>query len=794
MAWDIYAHIKPRLEEGVFVHPEPAMIEGDLAADPGPIRLVRLRLTLALVAMAFVPIAVTAPILSTALDGQRAAEQAQVDRDAAGVASVLDARLAAASTTLEKTGASSSVAGFAAGTKGTSPGAKAALAVLSGGGADGTVVATLLDARGRQLLRAVGGEIVKPGATVVDPLVGAALSADRGAIEVGDVVTGADRAAHIALATPVMGSAKSAKPIGVVRVELSLDRLVELASAQQLSGGTARVVDRFGGTVAPAADAAPPTGGTVTSAASLPWRTDWAIRFVAPTRLAAPPVPLIGLLALFVTLLAVLILWMARQVLRPAQELAASRGRLQDMYELARGDSLRDLITGLGNHRAFQEAFERQVDIARSRQISLGLVLIDLDDFQAVNDGGGHAAGDQALAAFGRLIQATLRPMDRAFRTGGDEFALLLPGATADAAAAVARRLLATSMDVRPGHGEPTPRSFSAGVSACPALATDRRQLMDQADAALNWAKRHGRTSVELFDPARHRSLAPTAAPAVEQASVGVAEVIARRLLRPVYQPIVDLKTGRVAGSEGLIRPMPGSGFANPGELFSAAEAAGRTVELDFACLEMVAAGAAAMGEDTILTLNLSPRTLEADDFSAGSLVALVRRVGLDPTRIVLELTEREQIEEMERLRRNVTACRSAGFRLAADDVGAGNAGLRLLSQLQFDIVKIDLSLVQGGAASESSMSVVGALQDLARRWGASVIAEGIETAAQLRVVRALEVGAGQGYLLGRPGTAEELIALESKGVDIEGLAKKDQWLNRMTRSGAGLTAPANVR
>ena len=137
--------------------------------------------------------------------------------------------------------------------------------------------------------------------------------------------------------------------------------------------------------------------------------------------------------------------------------------------------------------------------------------------------------------------------------------------------------------------------------------------------------------------------------------------MIARRLLRPVYQPIIDLKSGRVAGSEGLIRPMPGSGFANPGELFAAAEISGRTVELDLACLEIVAAGAVGMSPESILTLNLSPRTLEADDFSAGSLVALVRKVGLDPTRVVLELTEREQIEEMERLRRNVTACRARG-------------------------------------------------------------------------------------------------------------------------------------
>src|SRR4029077_18063460 len=121
----------------------------------------------------------------------------------------------------------------------------------------------------------------------------------------------------------------------------------------------------------------------------------------------------------------------------------------------------------------------------------------------------------------------------------------------------------------------------------------------------------------------------------------------------------------------------------------------------------------------------------------------LLERHAISPNRVILELTERETVDDLDRLRHNVAAARAAGLRIAADDGGAGNAGLRLLSQLQFDIVKIDLSLVQGGAVQESSMSVVGALQDLARRWGASVIAEGIETPAQLRVVRALEVGAG---------------------------------------------------
>ena len=774
------------------------MIEGDLAADPGPIRLVRLRLTLALIAMALIPIAVAAPILSTALDGQRAAEQLQVDREASGVATDLDARLGRVSVALTKTGVSTAVADYARTSKTGLAGAKAALSSLSGNGRDGIVAATLLDVRGRQLVRAVGGETVKTlPTTSVDPLLGAALDAQRGEVLTGRVETGADGTAHLVLLTPVVAAVDSTAPIGILRVEISLDRFLELANGAVGTGGRAQLLDEVGRTIAPATAGGPSDGPTVGATSRLPADRDWSIRLETPARFAAPPLPLIALLAVFVALLGILTTWMARQVLRPAQELEASRGRLRDMYELARGDSLRDVLTGLGNHRAFQEAFERQVEVARTRKASLGLVMIDLDDFRAVNETGGHAAGDQALAAFGRVIEGTLKNVERGFRIGGDEFALLLPGATADGAAAVARRLLATSMDADPARGPGAVRSFSAGVSGWPALATDRRQLLDQADAALTWAKRHGRTSVETFDPTRHgRTTAATTrtAPVVEQPWMGIAEVISRKLLRPVYQPIVDLRNGRVAGSEGLIRPMPDSGFANPAELFTAAELAGRTVELDLACLEVVVAGATSMAGDSILTLNMSPRTLEADDFSAGQLVAIVRKAGIEPTRIVIELTEREQVEEMERLRRNVTACRAAGFRLAADDVGAGNAGLRLLSQVQFDIVKIDLSLVQDGAVHEASMSVVGALQDLARRWGASVIAEGIETAAQLRVVRDLEIAAGQGYLLGRPGTAEELAVLQAGGVDIDALSKKDDWLHRMARAGAGMTAPANVR
>ena len=144
----------------------------------------------------------------------------------------------------------------------------------------------------------------------------------------------------------------------------------------------------------------------------------------------------------------------------------------------------------------------------------------------------------------------------------------------------------------------------------------------------------------------------------------------------------------------------------------------------------------------------------------------------------MLELTERESVEDIGRLRQAVEACRTAGIRLAADDVGAGNAGLRLLSQIRFDIVKIDLSLVQGGAVHDASLEVVKTLRDLADRWGALVVAEGIETANQLEVVRSLGIGAGQGYLLGRPTDRPS-----TEPLDLEALSRSTDWMIDRLRS-----------
>ena len=438
-----------------------------------------------------------------------------------------------------------------------------------------------------------------------------------------------------------------------------------------------------------------------------------------------------------------------RHVLGPIERLVESGERLRGMYQDARNDALVDTLTGLGNHRAFQEDLARQLDSARQQEYPLSLALIDLDDLKRTNDEQGHAAGDRLLSSMGRLIATTMRSGDHGYRVGGDEFVILMPHCDADGAFASLRRLLAMALgDEGASHGRPV-YSFSAGISTYPDLSPDATRLRRQADTALLWAKRHGRTDVQIFDSERHGAADDHRA--TPELAAAVADVAQRRALVPRYQAIYDLVTGETVGFEGLVRPDATSTFPDAVSLFVAAEATERTVEVDLAAIEAVAAGIGDALEGRYLSLNLSPRTLETGAFRVSDVLVVLSRYAIDPGRVVIELTERESVEDMARLLANLEACRDAGMRIAADDVGAGNAGLRLLSQIKFDVVKIDLSLVQGGVLRDAAVGVLRAIRELAGRTGAVLVAEGIETPEQLSAVRGLGIGMGQGYLLSHP-------------------------------------------
>lgn len=478
---------------------------------------------------------------------------------------------------------------------------------------------------------------------------------------------------------------------------------------------------------------------------------------------AAPPTgsPVLPIIVIgtVITLLAVSLL---DRILRHTDRLGVLSAELSDLYDRARLDSLRDPLTGLGNHRAFQEELDIAVESARRHQQSTALLLLDVDDLKRINDTEGHAAGDEVLQVVATLVVSNIRRFDRAFRIGGDEFAILSPQSTPEMALALGRRILAAALDDQRRPGEPA-ISFTVGISAVPEPSADRSLLYRHADAALYWGKRHGRTDVRVYDP-RIQGIADDERPATELAAA-VDRIVEERRLIPVYQPVFGLIDGSCRGFEGLVRPAEGSGFRHAGALFIAAEAVSRTVELDIASIRHIAAGAKDLAPDHYLAVNLSPRSLEAEAFNPHELLAILARAGIEPTRLVVELTEREAVEDVSRLNTNLDTLRRTGVRIAADDVGAGNAGLRLLSMVEFDVIKIDMSLVQGGTVLAPSRSVLHAIIEMAQQSGATTVAEGIETPAQLEVLRDLGIQVGQGYLLGMPRPRAQ-----SDPVDIDGL------------------------
>jgi diguanylate cyclase (GGDEF)-like protein len=737
----------------------------DVARDT--LRLVRLRLSLALIATAILPIAVGAPILRLATDDSRSAHISRQGEVAIGTAAAASALMADARDALAVLADDPAVGALARGAKKADR--ETVTAVLrsvrseSGGVVDAIV---LLDGSRAERAR-VGTTVIPPTAI---PRSGSLTRA------------GGTGSWQILFETPI--GAAGDDPAGSIVAVVSLSSLLDTAVDRATSGRhTVRLVEVATGTTVAGLDGAldpssipdqviglatdPAGAATARAPLLMPGLGGLVVEVADPFPVTSLPVPVLAGLGGLIALIVMFIVWMARRILDPAVELDASRTRLKLAYDEAREAALRDSLTGLGNHRAFQEEFAAMIDQARRYGHPLSLILIDVDEFKLVNDSFGHAVGDDLLAEIGRLMRRVTRQADRAFRIGGDEFALVLTHTDAEGAVLLGRRLLAAGLETRPEGRYTKAISFSAGVSTFPDHGVSREDLQTQADAALYRGKRSGRTTVTLADPDVDQVVLDDHRRAV--LSAAIARIVAARAVKPVYQPIVHLPTGRIIGFEGLIRPDPATGFADPGSLFAAAEVTGRSVELDLVCMEAVVAGAAAIPDPALASINVSPRTLEAPEFSASRLLALLDAARIDPSRVVLELTEHDAIDDIGRVRTVLEGCRAAGIRIAADDVGAGNAGLRLLSQFRFDVVKIDLSLVQAGAGNLPVREVLDSIVKLAETWGALVVAEGVETTDQLATVRGLGIEAGQGYLLGRP--AERL---DLERVDIEALLARD--------------------
>ena len=418
---------------------------------------------------------------------------------------------------------------------------------------------------------------------------------------------------------------------------------------------------------------------------------------------------------------------------------------LARLHRAAVQRATRDGLTDLPNHRAFQDELERRLSQARRHGGELTLALVDIDDFRFHNDTYGHSHADRTLRQLAAALTAG-RAEDVAFRIGGDEFALLLPETTSAAATAAVR-------GVRERLREHTAADFSAGLAAVTDATEDAESLVNQADVALQEAKRRGGGETVAFGDVEGASVVTAAK------TRAVRKLLADGEMDAAYQPIWLADTSAVLGYEGLARPAADRGINGPGEAFDIAGSIGRSVELDDLCRKAVLSGADALPSGALLFVNVTPQSLDGRRLAGDVLAAEVRAAGLEPERVVLEITERFD-GRIDRIVAEAARLRALGFKIALDDVGAGNSGLQMMRELELDFVKIDRMVLVRAVTDITARAVLVSVIAFARETGTFVIAEGIEDEEMLALARwprpaeAELLGAQgvQGYLLGRPG------------------------------------------
>jgi diguanylate cyclase (GGDEF)-like protein len=376
------------------------------------------------------------------------------------------------------------------------------------------------------------------------------------------------------------------------------------------------------------------------------------------------------------------------------------------------------------------------------------VMMVDLDEFKAVNDTLGHPAGDQLLIEVGRRLQSTIRETDVLSRLGGDEFAIIQEDEPNqhEGAVGLAHRIIDAITRPFDINGHQTSVGTSIGIVLAPEHEAEPEGLLKRADLALYEAKAKGRNDFRVFQPEMLE-----VANSQKMAESELRTAIARDEFVLYYQPVVDIKTRLLCGVEALVRwKHPTKGLIAPDKFIPLAESTGLISSLGEWILRRACTDAAAWPTNIKVAVNIS-----AVQFKKGNLFDVILctllETGLAPERLELEVTETALLENQEAHLTTIRQLKNLGISIALDDFGTGYSSVSYLTVFPFDKIKIDKSFTQGVLSRRDCKAVVASTLALAQGLGTITTAEGVETEEQLEYMRAAGVDLIQGYLFGRP-------------------------------------------
>ncbi len=421
-----------------------------------------------------------------------------------------------------------------------------------------------------------------------------------------------------------------------------------------------------------------------------------------------------------------------------------------------------DSLTGLPNRALFRDRLQQAIAQAKRHQHLAALVFLDLDRFRLMNDTLGHRAGDVLLRAVATRLTGCVRDGDTVARSGGDEFAIILTGLPSPQQAShFAQQLLEAVSQPIPIESSDAYVTASIGLTLYPADAEDADSLIQQADTAMDRAKRQGGQTFQFYT-------ADMNARALERLNLetSLRKALDRQELLVHYQPQVDLASGQLMGLEALARwRHPDLGIVSPAQFIPIAEETGLIVPIGHWVLRTACAQAQAWyagGHPLRIAVNLSARQFQHQD-----VVTMVSRVlhetGLEPCCLELELTESMIMQSVEESITTLRALKALGVRLSIDDFGTGYSSLNYLTRFPIDTLKIDQSFVCNLPTDPEAVAIAATIITLAHSLHLKVIAEGVESPTQLAFLRDHGGHEAQGYLYSRPLPAEEIEGLVRK-------------------------------